>query len=249
MQRQLFRHNKQITTTSGLCPNYLQVNMLTLPYDYAFEFLLFCNRNPKSCPIIEVLEPGVWSPVTAEADIRTDLPKYHIYEHGRLVGEELSIKHYWRDDLVTFLIGCSFTFEKALLENNIRLLHQEQNKVVPMYKTNIECHSSGIFKGNMVVSMRALEKDQIDKAIKITSQFSNSHGSPVHVGNPEEIGIEDINQPDYGESIKFENHRVPVFWACGVTPQNICLNAKPSLAISHAPGHMLITDQLEKLRA
>ncbi|WP_163527048.1 putative hydro-lyase [Halobacillus ihumii] len=246
-QRETFRINKYTGTTSGMCDNYLQANMIILPKEYAFEFLLFCQRNPRSCPIVDVLEEGVTQPQIAEADIRTDLPKYRIYRNGQLDQEVSDIKEEWREDFVTFLIGCSFTFEKALREEGIGLLHQEQQRVVPMYKTNIACEKAGRFEGNMVVSMRALKSEEIDKAVRVTERFETSHGGPVHIGNPEKIGITDINKPDYGESVSFdENERTPVFWACGVTPQNVGLNVKPSIMIAHAPGHMLITDQLEE---
>ncbi|MBT2600017.1 MULTISPECIES: putative hydro-lyase [unclassified Oceanobacillus] len=246
-QRESFRSNQYTGTTSGMCDNFLQANMIILPKEYAFEFLLFCQRNPKSCPIVDVLEEGVTTPKIADADVRTDLPKYRIYRNGQLDKEVTDINEEWQADFVTFLIGCSFTFEKALLENGIRLLHQEQDRVVPMYKTNIPCEKAGRFEGNIVVSMRALKTEEIDKAVKITERFETSHGTPVHIGNPEEIGITDIDNPDYGESISFdEEERTPVFWACGVTPQNVGLNVKPPIMIAHAPGHMLITDQLEE---
>ncbi|WP_084822420.1 putative hydro-lyase [Oceanobacillus sp. E9] len=246
-QRESFRSNQYTGTTSGMCDNFLQANMIILPKEYAFEFLLFCQRNRQSCPIVDVLEEGVTTPKIADADVRTDLPKYRIYRNGQLDKEVTDINEVWQEDFVTFLIGCSFTFEKALLENGIRLLHQEQDRVVPMYKTNIPCEKAGRFEGNIVVSMRALKTEEIDKAVKITEKFETSHGTPVHIGNPEEIGIIDIDNPDYGESISFdEEERTPVFWACGVTPQNVGLNVKPPIMIAHAPGHMLITDQLEE---
>ncbi|MEC5423329.1 putative hydro-lyase [Virgibacillus sp. C22-A2] len=245
-QRLKYRKNQQSNTTSGLCDNYLQANLITLPKDYAFEFLLFCQRNPQACPIVDVLEEGKTQPAIADADIRTDLPKYRIYRNGKFIKEVLDVVEEWREDFVTFLIGCSFTFEKALIDDGIKLLHQDQNRVVPMFNTNIPCKKAGRFQGNMVVSMRALLKEEIDRAVNITSQFVTSHGGPIHIGNPEQIGIKDIFKPDYGESINFnEGERVPVFWPCGVTPQNICLSAKPEVMISHAPGHMLITDKLE----
>lgn len=246
-QRESFRSNQYTGTTSGMCDNFLQANMIILPKEYAFEFLLFCQRNWQSCPIVDVLEEGVTTPKIADADVRTDLPKYRIYRNGQLDKEVTDINEEWQADFVTFLIGCSFTFEKALLENGIRLLHQEQDRVVPMYKTNIPCEKAGRFEGNIVVSMRALKTEEIDKAVNITERFETSHGAPVHIGNPEEIGITDIDNPDYGESISFdEEERTPVFWACGVTPQNVGLNVKPPIMIAHAPGHMLITDQLEE---
>ncbi|WP_431804047.1 putative hydro-lyase [Halobacillus andaensis] len=246
-QRQRFRYQKENGTTSGMCDNYLQANMIVLPEEYAFEFLLFCLRNPKSCPIVDVLEPGVTKPKIADADIRTDLPRYRIFRHGRYEEEVQDIQSVWRDDFVSFLIGCSFTFEKALLEEGMNLLHQDQKKVVPMYKTNIPCEKAGRFNGTMVVSMRALKPEEVKQAVQVTERFQTSHGGPIHIGSPEEIGINNLSKPDYGQAIDFNSkERIPVFWGCGVTPQNVCLNAKPDIMISHAPGHMLITDKLEE---
>ncbi|MCP3028026.1 putative hydro-lyase [Halobacillus sp. A5] len=246
-QRRKFRFQEESSTTSGMCDNYLQANMIILPQEYAFDFLLFCMRNSKSCPVVDVLEPGVTRPQIADADIRTDLPKYRIFRNGKFTEEVKDIRSVWQEDFVTFLIGCSFTFEKALLEDGMSLLHQEQKKVVPMYNTNIPCKEAGQFKGSMVVSMRALKPEEVEQAVQITEKFQTSHGGPVHIGNPKEIGIEDLSAPDYGEPVEFnEESRIPVFWGCGVTPQNVCLQAKPEIMIAHSPGHMLITDQLEE---
>ena len=245
-QRQQYRENLDSGTTSGKCDGYLQANMITLPAEYAFEFLLFCQRNPKPCPVVDVLEAGQVTPRIADADIRTDLPKYRIYKNGELEREALDLKDVWQDDFVTFLLGCSFTFERALVEKGISLLHQEMNRVVPMYQTTIPCEDAGRFNGEMVVSMRAIKKEELDETIRITSKFPLAHGAPIHVGHPSEIGIENIENPDYGEFTPFdEEERIPVFWACGVTPQYVGLNVKPEMMITHAPGHMLITDQKE----
>ncbi|WP_431522081.1 putative hydro-lyase [Guptibacillus hwajinpoensis] len=245
-QRLKFRESLASGTTSGMCDGYLQANMITLPAEYAFEFLLFCQRNPKPCPVVDVLEAGHVMPRIADADIRTDLPKYRIYKNGDLEQELLDLREVWQDDFVTFLLGCSFTFERALVEAGISLLHQEMEKVVPMYQTTIPCEDAGRFKGNMVVSMRAIKKEELEETINITSQFPQAHGAPIHIGNPSEIGIEHIEKPDYGEFTPYqEEERIPVFWACGVTPQYVGLNVKPEIMITHAPGHMLITDQRE----
>lgn len=243
-QRLRFRDQTDKGTTSGMCDGYLQANMITLPKEYAADFLLFCERNPKPCPLVDVLEAGEVKPNVADADIRTDLPKYRIYQHGTLKEETHDLIEYWRDDFVTFLLGCSFTFEKALIDSGISLLHQEMNKVVPMYQTSIECNEAGRFSGEMVVSMRAIKKEELDEAVRITADFPNAHGAPVHIGDPSEIGIQNLEQPDYGEYTPFDSEeRIPVFWACGVTPQFVGLNAKPEIMITHAPGHMLITDE------
>ncbi|WP_262365309.1 putative hydro-lyase [Halobacillus karajensis] len=246
-ERLHFRKEEKTGTTSGLCEKYIQTNLVTLPKTYAFDFLLFCIRNPKPCPLIEVMEPGQTIPKAADADIRTDLPRYRIYREGQLSEEVLNIEGVWQDDFVTFLIGCSFTFEKALLDGGIPLFHQQQKKVVPMYDTTIPLEESGIFKGRMVVSMRAVPNHFVDRALEISHRFEDSHGSPVHIGTPEEIGIKDLSNPDYGEAVDFDPATsTPLFWACGVTPQNAALQAKPSIMITHAPGHMFITDQLDQ---
>ncbi|MYL28758.1 putative hydro-lyase [Halobacillus halophilus] len=242
--RMKIRRQEMTGTTSGLCEQYIQTNMVTLPKAYAFDFLLFCMRNPKPCPIVEVMEAGMSRPAAADADIRTDLPRYRIYRNGSFSEEVLHLNDVWQDDFVTFLIGCSFTFEKALLDGGIPLLHQEQNKVVPMFDTNIPLQEAGIFKGNMVVSMRAVPNHLVDQALAVSHDFESSHGEPVHTGAPEEIGITDLQKPDYGEAVTFDTDEMtPLFWACGVTPQNAALQARPSIMITHAPGHMLITDK------
>ncbi|WP_075035101.1 putative hydro-lyase [Halobacillus dabanensis] len=244
--RMSFRTEENTGTTSGMCEKYTQANLVTLPKAYAFDFLLFCMRNPKPCPLVEVMEAGQTVPKVAEADIRTDLPRYRIYRDGKFTEEVLNISDVWQEDFVTFLIGCSFTFEQALLDEGIPLFHQVQKKVVPMFDTTIPLETAGIFKGNMVVSMRAVPNELVQRALSISDRFEQSHGSPVHIGDPEEIGITDLQKPDYGEAVDFDPAKVtPVFWACGVTPQNAALQAKPTIMITHAPGHMLITDQMD----
>lgn len=245
-ERLRFRSEEKTGTTSGLCEKYIQTNLVTLPKAYAFDFLLFCMRNPKPCPLVEVMEAGQTVPKVADADIRTDLPRYRIYRDGEFSEEVLNIADVWQDDFVTFLIGCSFTFEQALLDGDIPLFHQDQKKVVPMFDTTIPLEAAGIFKGNMVVSMRAVPNHLVERALDISERFEQSHGSPVHIDDPETIGIKDLQNPDYGEAVDFDSaEATPVFWACGVTPQNAALQAKPAIMITHAPGHMLITDQLE----
>lgn len=230
--------------TSGMANGYIQANLAILPKEMAFEFLLFCQRNPKSCPIIDVTEPG--SPVpqlsAPDADIRTDIPKYRIYRNGELAEELTNISSYWNEDMVGFLLGCSFTFEEALIKNNIPIRHIQENRNVPMYKTNIACVKAGRFEGPMVVSMRPMKEKDAIRAVQVTSRFPSVHGAPVHIGNPEAIGIKSINQPDFGDSVSIKEGEVPVFWACGVTPQAVAMHVKPEIMITHAPGHMFITD-------
>jgi len=245
-QRERFRNNLEVRNTSGLCEGFMQANLVILPKEYAFDFLLFSKRNHKPCPIVDVLEPGAVKPKVADADIRTDIPKYRVFKSGELADETTDIKSYWRDDFVSFLIGCSFTFERALNEAGIEMLHQKEHKGVAVYITNIECKKAGIFHGPMVVSMRPIKKSEIVKSIEITSRYSHTHGAPVHVGDASLIGIKDISKPDYGDFIPYdENEYVPVFWACGVTPQAVALQSKPSIMITHAPGYMFISDKRE----
>lgn len=237
--------NKDITgPTSGMCNGYAQANLVILPKKYAFDFLLFTTRNPRSCPILEVSEPGKrLLRTTAEgADIAKVIPRYRIYRNGILEEEVLDIEDYWRDDLVSFLIGCSFSFESELLGADVPVRQIEENCNVPMYMTNIPCESAGVFHGNMVVSMRPMPYELVPKAILITGAMPKVHGAPIHVGYPEHIGISDINKPDFGDSVTIHENEVPVFWPCGVTPQSIVMASKPEFCITHSPGHMLITD-------
>ena len=230
--------------TPGLALGFVQANLVVLPRDWAFDFLLFCQRNPKPCPLLDVTEPGDPEPrfVAPGSDLRTDLPAYRIWKHGELVDEPTDIIGHWRDDLVAFVIGCSFTFENALLTAGVPVRHIEEGVNVPMYRTNIACRSAGRFSGPMVVSMRPLAPAQAVKATQICSRFPRAHGAPVHFGDPAAIGIRDVNRPDFGDPVTIRAGELPVFWACGVTPQTVLMEAKPPFAITHKPGHMLVTD-------
>ncbi len=242
--RELIRTDQWRGVTTGIAPGYVQANLAILPRDLAFDFLLFCQRNPKPCPLLEVLEPGQVEPrLTAPgADIRTDVPGYRVYEHGEYLGEVDSLLGHWRDDLVSFLLGCSFSFESAMVEAGIPLRHQEQGRNVSMYITNIPTTPAGIFSGPMVVSMRPIKREHIVKAVQVTSRFPATHGAPVHIGDPEAIGIHDLDRPDFGDRVDVFPGEEPVFWACGVTPQAVALNCKPSLLLAHGPGRMFVTD-------
>lgn len=242
--RMIIRKKEWTKPTAGMANGFTQANLMILPKDLAFEFLLFCQRNPKSCPVLDVTEPGSAVPALAAptADIRSDLPAYRIYRKGMLTEEVNDITSYWQEDMVAFLIGCSFTFEKALLQNNIPVRHIEESCNVPMYRTNIECVKAGRFEGPMVVSMRPIPEKDVIRAVQVTSRFPSVHGAPIHIGNPEAIGIFDLHHPDFGDMVTIKDGEVPVFWACGVTPQAVVMNVKPDIAISHAPGHMFITD-------
>lgn len=242
--RKLIRAGKLRHPTSGMAPGYVQANLAILPRDLAFDFLLFCQRNPKPCPLIEVLEPGQKEPKMSApgADIRTDLPKYRVFRNGKLDREVDDLLEIWRDDLVSFLIGCSFTFEQALLDIGVELPHWGTSRNVSMYRTSIPTSSAGRFAGPMVVSMRWIPRDKVVRAVQATSRFPAVHGAPVHIGDPEAIGIKDVAKPDYGDAWPGKPGEVPVFWACGVTPQAVAVASKPPLMITHAPGHMFITD-------
>ena len=242
---QQIRHGSWRGITSGVAPGYVQANLAILPQDLAFEFLLFCQRNPKPCPLLEVIEAGNVEPAltAAGADIRTDIPGYRIYENGVMVGEVESLVPHWRDDLVSFLMGCSFSFETAMTEAGIPLRHQELGRNVAMYITNVPTTPAGRFSGPMVVSMRPIKRDQIVRAVQVTSRFPATHGAPVHIGYPAAIGIKDISRPDFGDAVDIYPDEEPVFWACGVTPQAVALNCKPSLMMTHTPGMMFITGQ------
>ena len=232
-----------VEPTSGWSRGYAQANVLAIPRDHAFDFLLFAQRNPKPCPILGVLEPGETSgPLLAGGDIRTDVAKYTVYRDGEKVDEPTNITDYWRDDLVTFLIGCSFTFEAALQDGGIGIAHIEQGVNVPMYRTNRQCAPAGTMSGPLVVSMRPVPASRVADAVRITSRYPAVHGAPVHVGNPHELGISDLARPDFGDAVTIPEGHIPVFWACGVTPQAAVMQSRPPLAIGHAPGHMLITD-------
>ena len=230
--------------TSGLADRHVQGNVVILPATDASDFLRFCQRNPKPCPLLAVSEPGEWSLPTLGngIDIRTDVPKYRIWRDGALTSEPSDISSFWRDDFVTFVLGCSFSFEQALMDDGIRLRHVDQGKNVAMFKTGIQTQSAGRFCGPMVVTMRPLKAADAIRAIQITSRFPNVHGAPIHIGDPTLIGIKDLSSPDYGDPVEVLPEEVPVFWACGVTPQAAILQAKPSICITHAPGCMLVTD-------
>lgn len=230
--------------TPGLAPGYEQANLVVLPRDVAFDFMLFCHRNPKPCPVLDVTDPGDAEPrlVAPGADLRTDLPRYRVWRHGELAEEPTDVRHYWRDDLVAFLLGCSFTFENALIGAGIPVRHIEMGRNVPMYRTNIACRRAGPFHGPLVVSMRPLTVPQVREATSICAQFPQAHGTPVHAGDPAAIGIADLDKPDYGDPVEVGPGEVPVFWACGVTPQAALAEAKLPFAITHQPGCMFVTD-------
>jgi len=239
--RALFRAGLSVPT-SGWSAGYAQANLLTIPREHAFDFLLFAQRNPKPCPILDVLEAGQVSGGILDGDIRTDVPRYRVYRHGVLDAEVTDITPYWSDDLVSFLIGCSFTFEHPLLDAGVPVRHIDAGRNVPMYLTSTRCRGAGRLSGPLVVSLRPIPADRVADAVRISSRFPAVHGAPVHVGDPASLGITDLAHPDFGDPPVIEPGDVPVFWACGVTPQAMVMETRPELAITHAPGYMLITD-------
>lgn len=238
------RSGRLIGQTSGLAPGFAQANLVFLPQALAADFLLFCQRNPKPCPLLDVTSPGDPIPrrVAPTADLRTDAPRYRVWREGQLVAEPTDLLELWRDDLVGFVIGCSFTFESALLRAGVPVRHIEQGCNVPMFRTNVACEPAGIFQGPLVVSMRPMTPADAIRAVQVTSRYPAVHGAPVHLGFPEQIGIADLQRPDYGDPVSLRTGELPVFWACGVTPQSVLMAAKPPLAITHSPGCMFITD-------
>ena len=229
--------------TAGWSAGYAQANLIAVPRDYAYELLLFAQRNPKACPVLDVFEPGNHSgPMLPDGDIRTDVPAYRVYVDGELVAEPSDVVEFWTDDLVAFAIGCSFTFEAALQDSGVPVRHIEQGRNVPMYRTNRMCRPAGRMSGPLVVSMRPVAPEQVADAVRITSRYPSVHGAPVHVGDPAALGIADLAAPDFGDPGDIQPAEIPVFWACGVTPQAAVMQTRPPLAIGHAPGHMLITD-------
>jgi uncharacterized protein YcsI (UPF0317 family) len=244
--RAAIRAGTWATHTSGVADDHVQGNVVILPQALADDFLRYCQRNPKPCPVLAVSEVGVplLPQLGTEIDIRTDVPRYRVWRHGEVVDEPTDVTKYWRDDLVTFVLGCSFSFEQALLDSGLALRHVSEGKNVAMYRTNIATTAAGPFHGPMVVSMRPLRAAAAIRAIQITSRFPDVHGAPVHIGDPALIGIRDLASPDYGDAVDVLPDELPVFWACGVTPQAAITKARPEFCITHAPGAMLITDLL-----
>lgn len=241
------------TPTSGWCTGYAQANLIALPREDAFDFLLYAQRNPKPCPVLEVLEPGQFragilgggtagAPEDPDADVRTDAPAYRVWRDGELAAEITDAREHWTEDMVAFLIGCSFTFEHPLLAAGVPVRHIDAGRNVPMYRTSTPCRPAGRFSGELVVSMRAIPAAQVADAVRITSRYPSVHGAPVHVGDPAALGIADLDRPEFGAPPIIRDGDVPVFWACGVTPQAMVMASAPPLAITHSPGKMILTD-------
>jgi len=230
--------------TAGVAPGYVQGNLAILPREFAADFLRFCQLNPRPCPLLGVSEPG--SPhipqLGADLDLRTDVPRYRVWQDGQVIEEPGEVTRWWRDDLVAFVLGCSLSFEEALLQEGLPIRHVAARARVPMYRTSIPCEAAGVFAGPLVVSMRPFTPAHAIRAIQITSRFPAVHGAPIHIGLPEQIGIDDLARPDYGDPVEVRPGELPLFWACGVTPQAAIEAARLPFAITHAPGSMLVTD-------
>lgn len=242
--RRVIRTGAFTGNTASIAPGYTQGNFAILPTGLALDFMRYCQRNPKPCPIVGVSETGDPSLPTLgrDIDIRSDIPSYNVYRNGELDETVTDIRDLWRDDFVAFIIGCSYSFEQALVEGGVPLRHWDEGLTVPMWRTSIETDQAGPFGGGMVVSMPPMTARHAIRAVEITSRFPHTHGSPVHLEDPVQIGIDDISKPHWGDVVRVEEDEIPVFWACGVTPQNAIRMAKPEICITHKPGYMLVTD-------
>jgi uncharacterized protein YcsI (UPF0317 family) len=242
--RERIRRGEWRGPTAGCCDGYVQANLVVLPQRLAGDFLLFCERNPGPCPLLEATKPGDFEPgeTAPGADLRTDLPRYRIYRRGELVEEVTELLRVWSDDLVSFLLGCSFTFDDLLEKAGIPLRHREEGRNVSMYVTNRACSPAGPFAGPLVVSMRPVPSGLVARATEITAGLPLAHGAPVHSGDPRVLGIADLDRPDFGDPVTVGSDDVPVFWPCGVTPQAVAVEARPEFMMTHAPGHMFVTD-------
>jgi len=242
--RTQIRAGKHTGNTSGFAPGFVQCNIVILPADWAADFLKFCQLNPKPCPLIaSSATPGdTGLDSLGDIDIRTDVPSYRVFENGKLVSELNQIEDLWRDDLVTFALGCSFSFEEALIADGLDVRNVSEGVNVPMYRTSIDCRAAGPFAGKMVVSMRPFLAADAIRAVQICTRFPSVHGAPIHLGDPALIGISDLSRPDYGDPVTLRDNELPVFWACGVTPQVALESARPPFCITHSPGCMLVTD-------
>jgi len=250
--RVLIRSGEWTKPTAALAFGYVQANLAMLPLEWADEFEAFCHLNPRPLPLLERMDTG--SPVPARsapsADLRTDVPKYRIYEGGRLVDEIGNLMQMWQDDWVAFLLGCSFTFDWLLQDAGMPVRHLEQGCNVPMYETNRKLEPGSRLHGNLVVSMRPIPSTCIDQVVELTRPLGLAHGEPIHIGSPKELGISNLELPEYGDAVQIRDDEVPVFWACGVTAQQVARSSRIPLMVTHAPGHMFITDlRIEDLLA
>ena len=246
--RALARRGEWRGATSGHCPAHQQANLVILPKEAAAEFAAFCTRNPKPCPLIEITPPGEPEPARSApgADVRTDVGGYRVYRNGELTEQRGEIRDLWRDDLVAFLLGCSHTFDHALIEAGVSVRNVECNTTVSMFVTNVACRPAGRFHGPTVMTMRPIPEAQIELVSQLSRRYPHAHGAPIHVGSPEKIGITDLSRPTYGDPVAIHRGEVPVFWACGVTPQLAICDCGSELAITHSPGCMFVTDRHDR---
>jgi uncharacterized protein YcsI (UPF0317 family) len=235
-------------TTSGVAQGYVQANLVVVPQAHAFDFLLFCQRNQKPCPLLEVVEAGSTEArrLAPGSDLSRDLPRYRVFRDGKMVEERKDVAGLWQNDFVSFLLGCSFSFEKPLIDAGLEIRNMTCGVNVPMYRTGIPTRTAGVFSGPLVVSMRPFTPEQAIKAALVTGKLPEVHGAPIHQGDPGAIGIRDLNKPEYGDAVPVREGEIPVFWACGVTPQEALLRAKLPLALTHAPGYMFVSDVREE---
>ncbi|MEW9548971.1 putative hydro-lyase [Nonomuraea sp. NPDC050783] len=239
--RERFRSGERVPT-AGWCRGWTQANLIAVPAELRYDLLLFAHHNPQACPVLDVGEPGAYATALFAGDLRTDLPGYRLYRDGKPVADLDRVTEEWREDLVPFLIGCSFTFERALLAAGVPVRHLELGTNVPMYVTDVPCKSSGSLSGPLVVSMRPVPEELVRTAVEVSGRYPRVHGAPVHVGDPAGIGIGDLARPDFGDAVEVRAGEVPMFWACGVTPQAAIMASGVEYAIGHLPGHMAILD-------
>ena len=245
--RALIRSGEWTSPTTGLAQGHVQANLVMVPREQAFHFLMFCVRNPKPCPILDVLEPGQVEPrIAPGADLRTDLPRYNVFEEGKPMAEAKDVKGHFNEETVSFLLGCSFSFESALVAAGVPVRNLEEGKNVSMYITNRSCLSAGPFYAPLVVTMRPMKPDEAVRAAQVTTRFHLTHGAPVHLGSPEDLGIKDLDQPDFGDPVTIRPGEIPVFWACGVTAMIAATSTSLPLVITHSPGHMFVSDLLDE---
>ncbi len=244
--RLAIREGRMRGSTSGFAPGYVQTNLAIIPSLWAYDFLKFCQRNPRPCPLLGIGEVGdpALPELGKDIDIRRDLPGYRIWREGRHSEDVEDLASLWQEDWVSFAIGCSFSFEELLISRGIGVRNIEQGVNVSMFVTKMQTVPSGPFGGPVVVSMRPMQPADAIRAVQLTGRMPLAHGAPLHIGDPARLGIRDLSKPDFGDPVEFRDGEIPVFWACGVTPQAAIRRAELPLCVTHVPGQMLVTDLL-----
>lgn len=233
-----------VAPTGGWAKGYVQADLVSVPRRYAIALRRFAVRNPRACPLLDIVGPGRFTTALAEgADLRRDLPAYEVWRGGSLTEIRTDVTELWSDDLVTMLIGSSASFEAALEAEGIPLRHLEQGRNVPMFRTKWQCLPEWRFRTPLVMTMRPMPPHLVARAAMITSAMPYAHGAPVHAGSPRMVGVRNLGRPDFGDPVDLEPGDVPVFWSSGVTMHQAVSAAKLPFAITHAPGCMLITDR------